>query len=158
MPTTDPTTPTEAQIAACMAEAEEVAAEFRSVLASSDADDLRDDVAYRLATRDAALAAAEREAGELRAALLNERGEGPWPDGWQWLPSGHGRGGFWKNWNLAPSRGDYHGHVSWQAWGRWEWIVYHGNTHAKSGTAPTAREAMRQASASLTPTGAPNDR
>jgi hypothetical protein len=45
----DPTTPTEAQIAACMAEAEEVAAEFRSVLASSDADDLRDDVAYRLA-------------------------------------------------------------------------------------------------------------
>jgi hypothetical protein len=70
-------TVTPEQIGACMAEAEEVAAEFRSVLASSDADDLRDDVAYRLATRDAAHAAAEREVGELRAALrpFAERGE-----------------------------------------------------------------------------------
>lgn len=87
------------------------------------------------------------ELAELRATLANERGEGEGPsEGWEWA-NYSGRWGNPNGWSLI-ERG-----LSFAAVGRnadgtgWDWhamvpVVLRG---VASGTAPTAREAMRQA-------------
>ena len=88
---------------------------------------------------------------EVEAALLNERGEGEPPsEGWERSRSAVPGGWIKRPAPGAPwiaSVGMEHGTAhDGTAFRRWRWFV-----PTTSGEAPTAREAMRQADAALTP-------